>query len=252
MRARAVPLPLVLVTALAVAALPMAAQGIEPPALTGRVTDLAGVLDRQQRTHLEEKLAEYERSTGHQFAVLVVPGLDGVPLEDFSIRTAERWRLGDKRRDDGLLVVVALRERSVRIEVGYGLEGAIPDALAGRIIHERIVPRFKQQDFSGGLEAGLDALMQAAQGEALGPPARPPDATGWPPRWTQVLPLLVFLFLFLLLGGKRRLRGRPPVVFFPPLGGGRRSGWGGGGGFGGGGFRGGGGRFGGGGASGRW
>jgi uncharacterized protein len=141
------------------------------PVLRARVTDEAGVLG-DRRTALEQRLFDYERETGHQIAVLTIRSLQGEVLEPYSMKVAEAWRLGDRRRDDGVLVLVAVDDHAARIEVGYGLEGAIPDVIAGRILREQMIPRFKSGDYPGGIEAGVDALMRAAKGEALGPPPR--------------------------------------------------------------------------------
>ena len=157
----------------------------EVPVLRARVTDEAGVLGGRA-ADLDRKLADYERDTGHQLAVLVLRSLEGDVLESFSMRVADKWRLGDSRRDDGLLVIVAVEDRAARIEVGYGLEGAVPDAIAGRVMREQMTPRFADGDYAGGIEAGLDALMRAAKGESLGPPPR-----GRPREDNSMLPSLV-------------------------------------------------------------
>jgi uncharacterized protein len=174
------------------------------PALGRRVTDEAGVLSPAVAARLEEKLAAYERATGHQLAVLVIQSLEGEVLEPYAIRVAEQWRLGDKKRDDGILLLVAVDDRALRIEVGYGLEGAVTDAHSSRVIRDVMVPRFQAGDPAGGIEAGLDALMRLAEGEALGPPTRrpaPPPGGGA----AQLLPLLLLAF-FVLLGVPRFLR----------------------------------------------
>jgi len=133
----------------------------EVPPLEGRVNDLAGVLDDGSRQRLEQLLAAHEKATGHQLAVLIVPSLEGDPIEDFSIRVVEEWKLGGEKEDDGLLLLVAMQERKIRIEVGYGLEGEIPDARAGRVISEIMRPLFRRGDVAGGVEEGLIALMRA-------------------------------------------------------------------------------------------
>jgi uncharacterized protein len=151
------------------------------PELSRRVTDQAGALSLSTVARLEEKLAAYEQQTGHQLAVLVIPSLQGDVLESYSLQVAEAWRLGDQKRSDGALLLVSTGDRALRIEVGYGLEGAIPDHLAARVIDQHIVPRFKQGDVDGGVEAGVDALMKLASGENLGPA---PSASG-PPSMTD-------------------------------------------------------------------
>jgi uncharacterized protein len=157
------------------------------PALSRRVTDEAGVFSAADVARLEQKLAAYEQATGHQFAVLVVRSLEGEALEAFAIRVAEAWKLGDARRDDGLIVLLAVDDRAVRVEVGHGLEGAVPDVVAGRVIRDVMTPRFKSGDYAGGLEDGLDALMRAAQGENVGP-----AGSGKAPEpWTGALGLAI-------------------------------------------------------------
>jgi uncharacterized protein len=121
--------------------------------------------DRAQA--LESRLAAFEQGTGHQIAVLTIPSLEGDALEDFSIRVAESWKIGTKGFDNGAILLIAQKERKLRIEVGYGLEGVLPDAIANRIIGEVIVPRFRENDYAGGIEAGINAILQVAKGESL-------------------------------------------------------------------------------------
>jgi len=163
------------------------------PALRARVTDLAQILTPDQTQRLEETLARYESETGHQIAVLTVPTLDGEPIESFSMRVVESWKLGSKGADNGVLLVVAPRERRVRIEVGYGLEGAIPDAIANRVIDEVIAPHFRAGDYAGGIGAAAEALMAAARGDAL-PVERRPARRGAPHQ--DPLSALFFAALF--------------------------------------------------------
>nr|WP_233505880.1 YgcG family protein [Rhodoferax lacus] len=260
------------------------------PPLTGHVTDQTGTLSAEQQRALEQKLAAFEASKGTQLAVLVVPTTQPEAIEPYALRVAEVWKLGRKKVDDGLILVVAKNDRAVRIEVGYGLEGAMSDITSKRIISETLLPRFSQGDFYGGLDAGTDQIIRVVNGEPLPAPAdaRASGSEGF----QQYAPLL----LILVLGVGSILRsvlGRPvgavvtglvvsvvtwfligtlvmallagaAALFFTLIGGGMtrgaggllgggRGGFGGGlGGLGGGGFRGGGGGFGGGGASGRW
>ncbi len=140
---------------------------LDVPPLRGRVNDLAGMLSPETSQALEQRLADFERETGHQIAVLTVPSLEGDALEDFSIRVAEAWKIGQKGFDNGAILLIAQKERKLRIEVGYGLEGVLPDAIASRIIREVIVPHFRDNDFSGGIVAGVNAIMQVTKGESL-------------------------------------------------------------------------------------
>lgn len=140
------------------------------PPLKARVTDLTGTLSRDQAAALEADLAQFEKSRGSQIAILLVPSTQPEPIEAFSIRVAETWKLGRKGVDDGILVLVAKNDRKLRIEVSRGLEGAVPDAVAKRIVAEVISPRFKEGDFHGGLKAGVAKLQAVIGGEALPPP----------------------------------------------------------------------------------
>jgi uncharacterized protein len=148
------------------------------PPLKARVTDLTGTLSRDQAAALEADLAQFEKSRGSQIAVLLVPSTQPETIEEFSIRVAEIWKLGRKGVDDGILVLVAKNDRKLRIEVGRGLEGAIPDAVAKRIVAEVIGPRFKEGDFHGGLKAGVAKLQAVIGGEALPPPKRASGSGG--------------------------------------------------------------------------
>jgi uncharacterized protein len=207
-------------------------------------------------------LAEREQATGAQMVVAIFPSLDGENLEDFGIRLAEQWRVGQKSLDNGVILLVFVQERRVRMEVGYGLEPVLTDAVAAQIIREAIGPRFREQRYAAGLEAAVDAVY--ARVETRGVAAAPRHGVGVSP-WTLGI-LAIFGIIALILvrdamstggrarrsgytaGGRRRGWGSPTVIV-PPMwggwGGGRRGG-------GGGGFSGGGGSFGGGGASGSW
>jgi uncharacterized protein len=194
--------------------------------------------------------------------IAIFPSLQGESLEDFSIRLAERWRIGDKKLDNGVILLVFVQDRRLRMEVGYGLEAVLPDAVAAQIISNQIGPRFREGRWGDGLMAAVDAVSARIDTRgASAPPQR--HALGMSP-W--VLGLLVIFGLAALMlareagsggrrnaysAGGRRGWGSPPI-FLPPMGGSGGSGWGGGGGASGGGFSGGGGSFGGGGASGQW
>jgi uncharacterized protein len=154
--------------------LPGAARAEVPvPALKARVTDLTGTLNAQQKAELESRIAAYEQRRGSQIAVLILPTTKPEEIEQYSIRVAEAWKIGRKGIDDGLLLTVAKEDRRLRIDVGYGLEGAIPDSAASRIIEERIVPRFREGDFYAGIRDGVDQMIKLAEGEKLPPPAEP-------------------------------------------------------------------------------
>jgi uncharacterized protein len=253
------------------------------PPLGARVTDQTQTLDASAKQRIETKLAALEQAKGAQIAVLLVAATAPESIEQYALRVAEAWKLGRKGVDDGALLLIAKDERALRIEVGYGLEGAIPDAMAKRIIAEIIVPRFKTGDFAGGVDAGVDALIKLVQGEPL--PAPEKSSGDAMKGLGDTLPTAM-MFIFILGGVLRMIFGRlvgagvaatvsflgawlllgslllavivavVAFVFVLASGasvGGRRGGFGGGGfGGGGGGFGGGGGGFGGGGASGRW
>lgn len=160
-----------LLLALALAA---PASALEVPYLGGRVNDQAGLLTPDSAAALEGKLKAYEAKTGHQVVLLTIPSLEGEVLEEFSLKVARTWALGRKGANDGILFLVAKNDRKLRIEVGHGLEASLPDALAGRIIQNEVVPRFRSSDFEGGISAGLDAIMAASQGSYSPPP--PPQS----------------------------------------------------------------------------
>ena len=230
-----------------------------PPAPDRRINDYAGVLTPTQRDRLEQQLVERERGSGNQVVVAIFRSLDGESLEDFSIRLAQAWRIGRKDLDNGVIFLVFLDDRKMRIEVGYGLEPTLTDAVSSSILRDVVAPRFREGKVAEGIGAGLDAIEAAIKGTYRAPAAR---AT--PP--SESLSFAQLLLLLVVLGGIGV--AVVPSLFFDR--GARRNGWTGhgtgwggpfmgGGGFGGGGrsgsgggFSGGGGSFGGGGASGSW
>lgn len=236
------PLPFFL-AALAVALPAWAALPV--PSLTGRVVDGARVFSAEEREALDRRLAALEASTGAQMAVLSVPTLDDEPIERFSMRVAEAWKLGRKGSDRGLLFVFAPTARKMRLEVGYGLEGSLPDAVAKRIEVERARPYFADGQYAKGTIAVVDAVSSRLGGRS----ASAPTARERPGNDISGLVFFVLLIAFasILLGAGRRRRR----YWSGPLGG-YGGGYGGGGFGGGGGFSGGGGGFGGGGASSDW
>jgi len=148
------------------------------PPLKQRVTDLTSTLDASQLQTLETKLAAFEKAKGSQIAVLVLPTTQPEVIEQFAIRVVEVWKLGRKGIDDGVLLLVAKDDRKLRIEVGYGLEGALNDATAKRIVAEVISPAFKQGDFYGGIDAGVNSIIKVIDGEPLPPPSPGGQAQG--------------------------------------------------------------------------
>jgi len=194
--------------AAALLALPVsvAAQSLQPvPALERRVTDLAGLLDPSQQARLEERLAGFEERKGSQVAVLVLPTTAPESIEQYAIRVAEQWKLGREGIDDGALLLVAVEDRALRLEVGYGLEGALPDAIAKRIVSDVITPYFRQGDYCGGLEAGVQRIIGVIDGELLPEPER-----GWRENVATGESLLPLLLVFAIVGGGilRALFGR--------------------------------------------
>ena len=140
---------------------------VEVPKLSARVTDLTGTLSAGQAQALEAKLAAFEAKKGSQIAVLIVPTTQPEDIAEFGIKVADLWRIGRKDVDDGIILIVAKNDRKLRLEVGYGLEGVIPDAIAKRIIAETITPYFKTGDFAGGIDAGVNQIIGLIEGEQL-------------------------------------------------------------------------------------
>ena len=234
---------------------------LKVPPLEGRVNDLAQLLSRDAEQKINQQLIAYEKTTGHQLAVLTIPSLEGDPLEDFSIRVVEAWQLGKKGKDDGVLVLVVSKDHKMRIEVGYGLEGVLPDAAAEQIVRNIMAPRFRSGDYEGGITAAVDAVISKTGGQATALPASTDAMRNLQPArplslFARIVKGLIELGLFGIFGVGfliwlviGRLAGRRSGgIYF----GGGGFGGGSGGGFGDGGFSGGGGGFGGGGASGSW
>jgi len=193
-------------------AAPAAGDGLVPiPALTARVTDLTGTLSVEQKAGLEQKLAAFEARQGTQVVLLMLPTTQPETIEQFGIRLFDAWKIGRKGIDDGALLIVAKDDRRLRIEVGYGLEGALNDATAKRIIAETITPSFKTGDFAGGVGAGIDAILKVVDGEALPqPPGRASAATGGKSGIGNIPEGLLFgILIAVVVGGSilRRLLG---------------------------------------------
>lgn len=216
---------------------------IQFPALSGRVVDNAGLLGAGARQRLDAQLAAHENATTNQVVVVTLESLQGYPIEDFGYQLGRHWGIGQKDRNNGVLLLIAPNERKLRIEVGYGLEGELTDAISANIINTIIAPAFKRGQFDDGITAGASAIIDALGGKYE--MRKPKSAAVKLPGWVVLL-FVLFIIFFNMFGGGSYLR-RSGF-------GHRRGGYGGfgGGGFGGGGFGGGGGGFGGGGASGGW
>jgi uncharacterized protein len=170
------------------------------PPLVSRVTDLAGTLSADERAQLEQKLAAFEARKGSQIAVLIVPTTHPETIEQYAIRVAETWKLGRKGIDDGVLLLIAKQDRTVRIEVGYGLEGVLPDAVAKRIVEETIIPLLRQGKFAAAIGAGIDRVTSVIEGEPL--PAPQPRRGTAPTGMDIVLDNIIFVFIALIVVGK--------------------------------------------------
>lgn len=279
-----------LTAALALASVGVGADVPVPP-LSARVIDQTGTLSPAEQAALTARLADLEARKGSQIAVLIVPTTEPDTVEQYGIRVAEAWKLGRKGVDDGAILIVAKDDRKLRIEVGYGLEGAMPDAIAKRIVREDIAPRFRNGDYAGGISAGVERMIAVVDGEALPPPSARRGASGSAKHPPFELLFVAFFVIWGVMGVVRRVLGTGLAslgvggivgviaalllasavaglvvaviaAIFAAIAwssggrggglGGGFGGYGGGGSFGGGGFSGGGGGFGGGGASGDW
>ena len=236
------------------------AQEFVPPRVTTYATDLTGTLRSSDLAGLNARLADFDKQTSTQVVVLMVPTTEGMAVEEAALKVAELNAIGRKGKDNGVLLFIAKDDRRIRIEVGYGLEGVLPDIISGQIIRNEITPLFRQGEYAAGIYAGAEAIMRATQNEYKAEPEKK-KGTGI----SAIFVIMIVLLIFMIINRKGKgpfsgsgpTKGGGPFIFFPPVGGGwsgRRGGMGGGfgGGWGGGGFSGGGGSFGGGGASGSW
>ena len=224
----------------------------EVPKLKTRILDQANLIDAASKQKINQLLAGHEKASSNQVIVVTLKDLQGYSVEQAGVEMGRAWGVGQKEQDNGIVLILAQAERKVRIEVGYGLEGVMTDAVSATIIQEYILPRFKTGDFSGGLLVGTQAIVAALGGEVIAPVAKSRksgDGSG--------LPSIIFMFIFMAFAAMGRIggrggRGRSSLWLLPLmiLGGGSGGRSSGGGGFGG--FSGGGGGFGGGGASGGW
>jgi uncharacterized protein len=221
------------------------------PELKYWANDQTGTLSSEQLNSLNLRLKTFEDTTGTQLVMLMINSLDGYPIENYAIAVAEKNKIGTRENDNGILLLIAKEERELRIEVGYGLEGVVPDALASSIIRNVIIPYFRKDDYYSGISEGLNAIIAASAGEYTAEPNREEPPKG---NFFTLLMIIIFIIFFFSRGGRGGGLGR--MILLGGLAGsmsgrgGFRGGRSSGGGFGG--FSGGGGSFGGGGASGRW
>lgn len=211
------------------------------PALSGRVVDAAHILSRSDIEQLEQTLAQHEQETSNQIVVATIKSLQGTSIEEYGYQIGRHWGIGQKGKNNGVLLIVAPNDRQVRIEVGYGLEGTLTDALSSQIIQTIILPKFREKDYAGGINDGITAIIAILGGKEVPALKKSQDASA-----NDMYGLIIFL-IFIIIIIVMRLLG-----FRGGSGGGFGGGFGSGGFSGGGGFRGGGGSFGGGGSSGRW
>ncbi len=218
------------------------AQRDVPPLANRRIHDEAGVLSSQTVAYLEQSLKQFEDSTSNQIAVLLIASLEGESIDQFGIRVADAWKLGQGDKDNGVIVLVSLNDKKMRIEVGQGLEGPLPDAICNRIIRNEMAPAFRRQAYDEGVVSAIDGIRKAIKGEYKGTGGR---------KSRRGMPVWLVVVIFIIIMAMRN-RNRPRGSGWSSGGGWYVGGgsWGGGGG--GGGFSGGGGSFGGGGSSGSW
>jgi len=195
---------------------PAAAKDV--PYLAGRVNDSANLIPQDQRQRIEAKLAQFEKQTGDQVAVLTVDSLDGEAIEDYANKVARTWALGQKGKDNGVLLLVSKQDRKMRIEVGYGLEPVLTDLQTKIIQDEVIIPHFKQGDFGGGIEAGVDAILSTIQGKAVEPaPVQEPSGGRGSGSWPGYLIFALFALGPFLLNAIRSGSWIVYIVLLPIL-----------------------------------
>ena len=255
MGVRGAGLAAVVAAAASLAAAPAFAAEPLPPPPAHYFNDYAGLVSAADAQRLDAKLEAFDKQTSNQIVVAIFPELPSPSLEDFTIRAAQSWRAGREKLDNGVVLFVFVKDRKSRIEVGYGLEGALPDVTARHILDDELSPHFRNSDFAGGLEAAIDAIIAATRGEYTAEP-KAVAPSGSDTAMLVLIVVIILFFIFIRLFGSRRGWVTYTGGGWGTGGGGWSSGggWGGGGGgsFGGGGFSGGGGSFGGGGASGSW
>jgi uncharacterized protein len=196
--------------------IPLPTGALEVPQLKGRINDYASMLSPDTEKRLESALEEIEKSDSTQVAVLTIPSLEGEVLEEFSIKVADAWKIGQKNADNGVILLISKNDRKLRIEVGRGLEGRLTDLVSGRIINGEIIPRFREGNFDGGIEAGVMAIVSAVRGEykASGtPPSKKKDGEN------PIFALIIFLFVFTaaLSSFSKKLGGAAGAVLLPAI-----------------------------------
>ena len=193
------------------------AHALEVPKLQGRVNDYAGMLSPQTKNTLEQQLKAVEQADSTQIVILTVPSLQGEVLEQFSIKVAEAWKIGQKGKDNGVILLVSKTDRKIRIEVGRGLEGTLTDLQAGRIIDNIITPRFKAGDFDSGFTGGIAAIIASSKGEYKVPPI-PGSFETIPGTPTFMIVLIVVVYIAIFFFGKiSKILGTGMGAFFTPL-----------------------------------
>jgi uncharacterized protein len=186
----------------------ISASALDVPGLTGRVNDYASMLSPEAKASIENKLANLEKSDSTQIVILTIPSLEGDALEDYSIRVAEKWKIGQKKIDNGAILLIVKNDRKIRIEVGRGLEGKLTDLKSRRVISEHIRPKFKTGDFSSGIEAGADALISIVKGEfqssdaPAGQKGTSSDSDG-----NGFIFIIILLFIIFIVGKKSKILG---------------------------------------------
>ena len=178
---------------------------MDVPPLRARVNDLAKILTAEKTQQLEEQLRQFEQQTSHQIAILTIPSLEGDPIEDFSIRVAEAWKIGQKGTANGVILIVAQKERKIRIEVGRGFEGILPDVVASRIIREVIAPRYREGDYAGSIQAGINSILEVTRGETV--PKSSPTRTRRTPPGAGLLHAAALFARFVGISQRTPLRG---------------------------------------------
>ncbi len=189
-------------------AAPLAAQSLAVPPLEGRVNDYANMISAPTRDYLTNELAALEQSDSTQVVILTIPSLEGDALEDFSIRVVEKWGIGQKGKDNGVLILVSKADRAVRIEVGYGLEGTLTDLVSGRIVDNIMVPAFKAGDFDQGFIKGTEAVIAVVKGQYTGTGALPGEQrTASVGGGALLVPIIIAFVVVAMLGARRRTLG---------------------------------------------